>query len=93
LERATAAFLTLRGQLPSTWCQQSSATLGKTTDKDPLLANSRQETRIEGEAKRVADSEAARPDQTINVQAEEPDTRLFLSRVRESQPHTRSPRE
>jgi hypothetical protein len=32
LERATAAFLTLAGQLPSTWCQQNGASLGKTTD-------------------------------------------------------------
>jgi hypothetical protein len=39
LERATAAFLILPGQLPSTWCQQNRASLGKTTDQCPLLTN------------------------------------------------------
>jgi hypothetical protein len=32
LERATAAFLILSGQLLSTWRQQRNATLGKTAD-------------------------------------------------------------
>jgi hypothetical protein len=35
-----------------------------------------QDPDIPGEAKRIADSEAARPNHIINVQAEEPDTRL-----------------
>jgi hypothetical protein len=45
LERATAAFLTLPGRLLSTWRQQSRATLGKTTDLDPLRTKPEQEER------------------------------------------------
>jgi hypothetical protein len=51
LERATAAFLTLLGQLPSTWCQQNRASLGKTTDWSPLLTNPRQEMMLQDQSK------------------------------------------
>jgi len=46
---------------------------------------------LKAQAKRIADSEAARRDHIINVQAEEPDTRPLLSRLRESQPNSPSP--
>jgi hypothetical protein len=42
--------------------------------------------KLKAQPTRIADSEAARPNHIINVQAEEPDTRPVLSRLRESQP-------